>query len=317
MAVTIQINGKTSSNSLVHKGSNAFIKSTLPDVCKTSTPGGPVPIPYPVIFSFAKDLKKGTKTVKADGKKMIAVKGSEFSRCTGDEPGKIGGVKSNTNMKEAKWLMYSFNVKMDGKNACRFKDKMMMNHANTIGLAGAIQVPVAVLEGTEFQHLCKLAKECNSKVEKSSKWRKKPCRERGTAKHKCCENAIKEYNKTNESNLRSEVAYNKNGEEIADNIVDDLKKKAGEAYQVAKAAGKTGKELKKVWPSVFFGSSDSVYLKADVVEGDPKKAYDFKFNCKNNGYMSKKQKDKYRKIFKKEPELIHPKSSACNPPNKP
>ena len=144
MAVTIQINGTRDSNSLVHKGSNAFIKSTLPDVCKTSTPGGPVPIPYPIIFSFAKDLTKGTKTVKADGKKMIAVKGSQFSRCTGDEPGKIGGVKSNTNMKEAKWLMYSFNVKMDGKNACRLADKMTMNHANTVGLAGVKSTSVSV-----------------------------------------------------------------------------------------------------------------------------------------------------------------------------
>ena len=142
MAVTIHVNGKT--NSLVHKGSMGIAKSTIPDVCKTPSPGGPVPIPYPIIVSMSSDLKKGTKTVKVDGKKMAAVKGSEFSRCTGDEPGTAGGgVKSSTNMKEATWLLYSFDVKLDGKNACRLSDKMMMNHGNAACLGGFIQSPVA------------------------------------------------------------------------------------------------------------------------------------------------------------------------------
>lgn len=140
MAVTIHVNGK--SNSLVHKGSMGIAKSTLPDVCKTPSPGGPVPIPYPVIVSMSSDLKKGTKTVKVDGKNPAAIKGSEFSRCTGDEPGTAGGVKSSTNMKEATWLLYSFDVKLDGKNACRLSDKMMMNHGNTVCLSGTIQIPV-------------------------------------------------------------------------------------------------------------------------------------------------------------------------------
>lgn len=141
MGVTIHVNGK--SNSLVHKGSMGIAKSTLPDVCKTPSPGGPVPIPYPVIVSMSSDLKKGTKTVKVDGKKMAAIKGSELSRCMGDEPGTAGGVKSSTNMKEATWILYSFDVKMDGKNACRLSDKMMMNHGNTACLGGFLQSPVS------------------------------------------------------------------------------------------------------------------------------------------------------------------------------
>ena len=141
MGVTIHVNGMLSS--LAHKGSMGIAKSTLPDVCKTPSPGGPVPVPYPVIVSMSNSLKKGTKTVKVDGKKMAAVKGSEFSRCNGDEPGTAGGVKSSTNMKEATWLLYSFDVKLDGKNACRLSDKMMMNHGNTGCLGGFIQGPVA------------------------------------------------------------------------------------------------------------------------------------------------------------------------------
>jgi len=141
MTETIHVNG--TSNSLVHKGSTGFAKCTIPDVCKTPSPGGPVPIPYPIIVSMSSDLKKGTKTVKVDGKKMAAIKGSEFSRCSGDEPGTAGGVKSSTNMKEATWILYSFDVKLDGKNACRLSDKMMMNHGNTACLAGWVQPPVA------------------------------------------------------------------------------------------------------------------------------------------------------------------------------
>jgi len=158
MAVTIHVNGK--SNSLVHKGSMGIAKSTIPDVCKTPTPGGPVPIPYPVIVSMSSDLKKGSKKVKFDGGNSAAVKGSEFSRCTGDEPGTAGGVKSSTNMKEATWILYSFDVKIEGKNACRLSDKMMMNHGNTACLGGLQQAPVEARADLEI--LCGILCTCNS-----------------------------------------------------------------------------------------------------------------------------------------------------------
>jgi hypothetical protein len=140
MPVTIHVNG--TSNSLCHKGSMGIAKSTIPDVCKTPSPAGPVPIPYPVIISMSSQLANGTTTVKADGGNMIAVKGSEFSMCNGDQPGTAGGVKSSTFMKEATWILYSFDVKMDGKNACRLSDKMQMNHGNSACLGGIVQSPV-------------------------------------------------------------------------------------------------------------------------------------------------------------------------------
>lgn len=141
MSISIQINGTRSLNSLVHKGSISVSTATLPDVCKTPSPGGPVPVPYPNI-SFSKDLANGTKTVTADGGNMIAIKGSEYSSSIGDEPGTAGGVKSSTNMKESKWITYSFDVKMDGQNACRLSDKKTQNHANTVDAMGDIQAVV-------------------------------------------------------------------------------------------------------------------------------------------------------------------------------
>jgi hypothetical protein len=115
-----------------HKGSAEFVAATIPDVCKTPSPGGPIPIPYPNMAQAA-TLSNGSTTVKADGQ-MIGVKGSEYSMSNGDEPGTVGGVKSSTFIKEAKWITYSFDVKIEGKNACRFSDKMTMNHENTVSL---------------------------------------------------------------------------------------------------------------------------------------------------------------------------------------
>jgi hypothetical protein len=129
---TVLVNGL----SLSHKGSGGYAKNTVPDVCKTPSPGGPIPVPYPAIFSFSRDLANGTVTVTVDGGNSAAIKPSEFQKCSGDEPGSAGGVTSNTFMKEAKWLLYSFSVKMEGENCCRKTDKMTMNHGNCFCLAG-------------------------------------------------------------------------------------------------------------------------------------------------------------------------------------
>jgi hypothetical protein len=67
---------------------------------------------------------------------MIAIKGSEYAMSVGDEPGTAGGVKSSTFKKESTWITYSFDVKIDGKNACRLTDKKFQNHENTVDLAG-------------------------------------------------------------------------------------------------------------------------------------------------------------------------------------
>ena len=143
MGLTVKVNGTM--NGLVHKGSSHLAKNTAPDVCKTPSPGGPVPVPYPVIISKSSDLANGTTTVKADGGQMIAVKDCEYATCNGDEAGTAGGVVSSTNMKEAKFILYSFDVKMDGKNACRHGDKMTMNHQNTACLLGTFPTSVTVL----------------------------------------------------------------------------------------------------------------------------------------------------------------------------
>ena len=134
---TIKVNGTL--NALVHKGETWMSIATIPDVCKTPTPGGPVPMPYPNM-SQSSTLSGGTTTVKVDGGNMAAIKGSKFSMSTGDEPGTIGGVKSNTFKQASTWLLYSFDVKLEGKNACRFSDKKFQNNENTLDAAGIVAI---------------------------------------------------------------------------------------------------------------------------------------------------------------------------------
>jgi len=88
---------------------------------------------------------------KVDGGHSAAVLGSEFSSSLGDEAGTAGGVKSGTVSMEASWLTCSFNVRFEGRGACRLTDKMLMNHANTACLAGVLQAPVAALEAASHQ----------------------------------------------------------------------------------------------------------------------------------------------------------------------
>jgi len=145
---------------LTYKSTIGVTIATLPDVCKTPSPAGPIPIPYPN-FADQGSLDGGTTTVNAKGN-MIAIKGSEYSRSSGDEPGTAGGVTSNTFKKEATWISYSFDVKMDGGNACRHTDKMFQNHKNTADLAGNLDPAVAM--SAEHDIKCAIQK-CDQKDE--------------------------------------------------------------------------------------------------------------------------------------------------------
>ena len=163
MPVTIKVNG--TNLSLVHKFSNGISTATIPDVCKTPCPGGPVPIPYPNIAQSI-TLSDGTTTVKGD-KAMAANKGSKFALSNGDNAGVAGGVKSNVFMKEATWILYSFDVKMDGKNAARFSDKMFHNSENCANLGGVIQALVAAgLTEEEANLICQAFCETQTEYDK-------------------------------------------------------------------------------------------------------------------------------------------------------
>jgi hypothetical protein len=211
MPSTILINGL----GLTWKGTIGLTTATLPDVCKTPSPGGPVPIPYPNIADQS-TLENGTTTVKGHGE-MIAIKGSEYSSSTGDEPGTAGGVTSSTFKKEATWITYSFDVKMDGANACRHTDKMFQNHKNCADMAGNLDPVVA--GGAEHDIKCAIQK-CDQKDENGNDYdvsttaegnampKGSQCSALGSKKHTCVKKTLEAKN----SNCQCEQTFNMNND---------------------------------------------------------------------------------------------------------
>lgn len=120
--------------SMVHKGDGRVNTCPAPDACKTPSPGGPVPIPY-VNVARDGDLSKGSNSVSIDGN-PIALKDSNLSTSSGDEPGTAGGgiISSKTKGKMT-WASSSIDVKIEGKGAVRFLD-ICLHNGNTNNTGG-------------------------------------------------------------------------------------------------------------------------------------------------------------------------------------
>jgi uncharacterized protein DUF4150 len=120
MAATMTVNVMT----VVHKSSNG-VGLAFPDVCKTPTPAGPIPIPYPNV-AMSSNTADGTSSVKVDGN-PIMIKSSNYSLSSGDEPGSAMGVMSSKIKGKAHPKMYSSDVKAEGANVFRLLDIMTQN----------------------------------------------------------------------------------------------------------------------------------------------------------------------------------------------
>ncbi|WP_456294958.1 DUF4150 domain-containing protein [Vibrio sp. AK197] len=144
MGVTVNANGL----SVVHQGSGGEANATLPDVCLTQCGPPVVPIPYGNNAKSA-DLADGTTTITMDGGNSVAIKGSKFSKSTGDAGGDKKGVASGTIEAEAEFISASPTVKFEGAGVCRLSDQMTMNKANTMCLGGAQNPSVSVSEDAE------------------------------------------------------------------------------------------------------------------------------------------------------------------------
>lgn len=125
MANTVGVNKM----SVVTKDSNG-VSVAFPDVCKTPSPAGPIPLPYPNVARSA-DTAQGSKTVAVEGN-PLCVKDSNFSTSTGDEAGTAGGgVVSGKTKGKAEFVNFSFDVQVEGKNVARALDLMLHNDKNT------------------------------------------------------------------------------------------------------------------------------------------------------------------------------------------
>jgi hypothetical protein len=115
---------------IAHKGSGGM-STVFPDVCKTPVGSAVVPIPYPNIGKSS-DTSKGPKSVVTDGQ-MPMVKEAQYSMSSGDEAGSLKGVISSDQKGVCEFMMYSFDVKFEGKNVCRLGDPLFHNKKNIMG----------------------------------------------------------------------------------------------------------------------------------------------------------------------------------------
>lgn len=126
MPATTNVNFRT----VVHEKSGGMAMF-FPDVCKTPAPPAPfVPIPYPNI-AMSSDTDKGSSKVKIDGCPVM-LDGSNFKTSTGDEAGTAGGgIVSSKNKGKAEFILFSFDVKIEGKGVPRLGDLMLGNKGGT------------------------------------------------------------------------------------------------------------------------------------------------------------------------------------------
>lgn len=116
---------------ITHKGSSGM-STVFPDVCKTPAPAGPpLPLPYPNTGKSS-DTIGGPTTVTVDGC-MPMTKGAKYMMSSGDEAGTAGGILSSSFIGECEFMLYSFDVKFDGKNVCRLGDPLFHNKKNIMG----------------------------------------------------------------------------------------------------------------------------------------------------------------------------------------
>jgi uncharacterized Zn-binding protein involved in type VI secretion len=125
-------------NEIAHKAGMNKVIAAFPDVCLSppSPPAGPIPIPYPDT-SFSKDLQKGSKTVKIKGKPAALSQQSFYkSSPLGNEAATRSfgaSVLTHQITGNSYFQMWSMDVTIEGKNACRHLDICTCNHASYPG----------------------------------------------------------------------------------------------------------------------------------------------------------------------------------------
>lgn len=126
-------NGKT----ILHKGDGLKHVAMAPDVCKTPSPGGPVPVPYPNVAQSS-DLAKGTKSVTLEGT-PAGIASSHIRTSSGDEAGTAGGGVISGKIKGiVKFLRFSLDVKFEGKGVVRHLDDAFHN-GNSSNVVGKLE----------------------------------------------------------------------------------------------------------------------------------------------------------------------------------
>jgi len=109
----------------------------FPDVCKTPSTGGPIPIPYPNFGQVMQATKTATKVKMCQ--KPVVTKKSEMTMSQGDEAGVNGGVVSNKNMDKVQYQKGSGKVKVEGQE-CEFLTAMTGQNGSNANMPAGNQI---------------------------------------------------------------------------------------------------------------------------------------------------------------------------------
>ena len=143
------------SRSIVHKGDGQTNIAAPPDVCKTPSPGGPIPIPY-VNIAKTSDLASGSTKVEIEGN-SVGLESSNLSTSSGDEAGTAGGIISSKNMGKLTWGSSSLDVQVEGKGVVRFMD-VVQHNGNTFNTAFIENGQTGFAYADDFDDKCEVCK---------------------------------------------------------------------------------------------------------------------------------------------------------------
>ena len=107
------------------KDAQFILVCILPDVCLTPKKPG-YPIPYPILHKMDQS-QQVSPNVYFKGKAAYLHNESFVDNVKGDEPGKGGGIVSQTNVKISHSIGKSASVYVNGKPIVRTADQMWMN----------------------------------------------------------------------------------------------------------------------------------------------------------------------------------------------
>ncbi len=109
----------------------------FPDVCKTPSTGGPVPVPYPNMGTVMQSVKTAMKVMICQ--KPVVTKKSEMPMSQGDEAGVAGGVVSNRNMDKVVYRKGSAKVKIEGQE-CEYLTAMTGHNGANANMPAGNQI---------------------------------------------------------------------------------------------------------------------------------------------------------------------------------
>ncbi|MFO0755486.1 MAG: DUF4150 domain-containing protein [Byssovorax sp.] len=120
MSATVGVNGLA----VIHEASEGT-SVAFPDTCLA--PAAPVPFSN---IAPSSALTGGSTDVRCEGH-PVALSGARIESSSGDEAGVGGGVASLETQGSAAPVLYSFDVKIEGRNVVRAFDLFVHNNDNT------------------------------------------------------------------------------------------------------------------------------------------------------------------------------------------